>query len=56
MTSDPFEENGEVRHMHMGIGDNEEVLLFVTTMRSRETIRIISFRRAIWAKFNFFFI
>ncbi|WP_019896368.1 BrnT family toxin [Hydrogenovibrio halophilus] len=46
MTSDAFIENGEVRHMHMGIDDSGNVVLFVTTMREEETVRVISFRRA----------
>lgn len=46
MTSDAFVENGEVRHMHMGLDDSGEVAVFVTTMRDEETVRIISFRRA----------
>ncbi|MCL7929701.1 BrnT family toxin [Halomonas llamarensis] len=44
--SDPFHENGEVRHMHMSVDDDGIVVLMVTTMRSDETVRIISFRRA----------
>jgi uncharacterized DUF497 family protein len=46
MTSDAFIENGEIRHMHMGLDDSGNVVLFVTTMRDNETVRIISFRRA----------
>ena len=46
MTSDAFLENGEVRHMHMGLDDSGKIVLFVTTMRDEETVRIISFRRA----------
>ncbi|WP_084164377.1 BrnT family toxin [Rheinheimera texasensis] len=46
MTSDSFVENGEIRHMHMGVDDSGYVVLFVTTMRDEETVRIISFRRA----------
>jgi len=46
MTSDAFIENDEVRHMHMGLDDSDNVALFVTTMRNKETVRIISFRRA----------
>jgi uncharacterized DUF497 family protein len=46
MTSDSFIDNGEVRQMHMGLDDSENVVLFVTTMRDAETVRIISFRRA----------
>lgn len=40
-----FMEGGEVRHMHMTVDDGK-VVLMVTTMRSDETVRIISFRRA----------
>ena len=46
MISDGFKENDEVRHMHMGVDDTGKVVLFVTTMRENETIRIISYRRA----------
>lgn len=46
MTSDAFIENDEVRHMHMGLDDSGNVVIFVTTMRDEETVRIISFRRA----------
>lgn len=46
MTSDAFMEEGEVRHMHIGVDDCGKVVLFVTTMRSPEVVRIISFRRA----------
>lgn len=46
ITSDPFEEGGEARHMHMGIDDEGHVVLMVTTMRPDETVRVISFRRA----------
>lgn len=46
MTSDGFLEQGEVRHMHMGVDDCNRVVLMVTTMRPDETVRIISFRRA----------
>ncbi|MDA8169404.1 MAG: BrnT family toxin [Nitrospiraceae bacterium] len=46
ISSDPFEENGEIRHMHMGIDDDGHVVLMVSTMRPDETVRIISFRRA----------
>jgi len=44
--SDAFTENGEVRHMHMGVDDNGYVVFMVTTMRPDETVRVISFRRA----------
>jgi uncharacterized DUF497 family protein len=39
-------ENGEVRHMHMGVDDGGKVVLMVTTMRPNETVRVISYRRA----------
>ncbi|MBT9611741.1 MAG: BrnT family toxin [Burkholderiales bacterium] len=45
MTTEPFEENGEVRHNHMTLDDGH-VLFFVTTMRPGETVRVISLRRA----------
>jgi uncharacterized DUF497 family protein len=44
--SDAFEENGEVRHMHMSVDDSGKVVHMVTTMRPKETVRVISFRRA----------
>ena len=46
MTSDAYLENDEVRHMHMGVDDCGNVVVFVTTMRDQETVRIISYRRA----------
>ena len=46
MTSDGFFEGGEVRHMHIGVDNFGKVVLLVTTMRTEETVRIISFRRA----------
>jgi uncharacterized DUF497 family protein len=46
MVSDGYLEEGEVRHMHMGIDDLGKVVLFVTTMRPNETVRVISYRRA----------
>lgn len=46
MISDAFSENGEIRHMHMTIGDEGEIVFFVTTMREDETIRVISLRKA----------
>jgi uncharacterized DUF497 family protein len=46
ITSDGFMENGEVRHMHMGVDDGGKVVLMVTTMRPNETVRVISYRRA----------
>ena len=46
ITSYSFREKDEVRHLHMGVDDVGEVVLFVTTMRPNETIRVISLRRA----------
>lgn len=46
MVSDGFMECGEVRHMHMGTDDAGKIVLFVTTMRANEIVRIISYRRA----------
>lgn len=45
ITSDPFVENGEVRHNHMTLDDGH-LLFFVTTMRPAELVRVISLRRA----------
>ncbi len=50
MTTDPFEESGEIRHNHMTQDENGHVLLFVTTMRPGETVRVISLRRAYGAE------
>jgi uncharacterized DUF497 family protein len=36
----------ERRHEHMTIDDAGKIVFFVTTMRKRETIRVISLRRA----------
>ncbi len=44
--TDAFKENGEVRHMHMGVDHEGHVLFMVTTMRPDETVRVISVRRA----------
>ena len=44
--SGSFVENNEVRHMHMCVDDFDHVVLFVTTMRDDETVRVISLRRA----------
>jgi len=44
--SDAFRENGEVRHMHMGVDHEGHILFMVTTMRPDETVRVISVRRA----------
>ena len=45
-TSDPVEYAGEIRHQHMTIDTSGNVVFFVTTMRSGETVRVISLRRA----------
>ena len=45
-TSDGFEQNGEIRHQHMGVDDSGKVIFVVTTMRSDETVWIISCRPA----------
>lgn len=37
---------GEVRHLHMALGDTGKVVFFVTTMRPHEVIRVISYREA----------
>ncbi len=46
LSSDAFKANGEVRHMHMGVDHEGQVLFMVTTMRADETVRVISVRRA----------
>jgi len=46
ITTDPFEEKGEIRHNHMTKDDDGHVVFFVTTMRPSETVRVISLRRA----------
>lgn len=43
---DSFFENGEVRHQHMLVDDNDRVVFMVTTMREYETVRVISLRSA----------
>lgn len=45
ITRGPFEKNNEWRHEHMAL-DGQKIMFFVTTMRPRETIRVLSFRRA----------
>ncbi len=45
-THDAFTKNGEVRHKHMCQDDEGNVVFMVTTMRSEETVRVISLRRA----------
>jgi uncharacterized DUF497 family protein len=46
--------DGEVRHEHIGIDDDGNVVFMVTTMRENETVRIISFRRASEEERNLF--
>ncbi len=46
ITTDPFLENGEVRHNHMTLDDEKSLVFFATTMREDETVRVVSFRRA----------
>lgn len=46
ITRDALSDHGEVRHEHMTVGDEGEVVFFVTTMRADETVRVISLRRA----------
>jgi uncharacterized DUF497 family protein len=46
LTHDGIERNGEIRHKHMGLDKEGKIVFFVTTMRSDETVRVISFRRA----------
>lgn len=46
MTTDPFEEKGEIRHNHMTLDEQGHVVFIVTTMRPGESVRVISFRRA----------
>ena len=46
MTTEPFEEKGEVRYNHMTTDNDGHVVFFVTTMRPGETVRVISLRRA----------
>ena len=42
----PIEVNGEIRHLHIGIDDENNIVFIVTTMRPDETVRVISFRKA----------
>ncbi len=42
----PIYKNGEIRHKHIGVDDNGDIVFMVTTMREDETVRIISFRKA----------
>ena len=46
MTTDSFFEKDEIRHNHMTLDDDGNVVFFVTTMRPNETVRVISFRKA----------
>ena len=46
ITSNPIERNGEIRHQHIGVDDSGNVVFIATTMRAKETVRVISFRRA----------
>ena len=55
MTSGSFVKNDEVRHMHMGLDDEGNVVFFVTTMRDQAIIRIITFRRATEAECREFY-
>lgn len=44
--SDPINVNGEIRHQHMGLDDENKIVFIVSTMRENEKIRVISFRKA----------
>ncbi|MDQ6986700.1 MAG: BrnT family toxin, partial [Mariprofundaceae bacterium] len=46
ITRGPIERNAEIRHEHLGVDDNGNVVFIVTTMRADEVVRVISFRRA----------
>lgn len=46
ITSAPINVNGEIRHQHMGLDDENKIVFIVSTMRENETIRVISFRKA----------
>ncbi|WP_431067483.1 BrnT family toxin [Methylotuvimicrobium sp.] len=46
ITSDPIIKGDEIRHQHIGVDDENNVVFIVTTMRTDETVRVISFRRA----------
>lgn len=46
ITSDPIEIKGEIRHNHIGVDDNDNIVFMVTTMRKDETVSVISFRMA----------
>lgn len=44
--SKPFFENEEIRHQHLLEDNAGNICVMVTTMRSEEVVRVISFRRA----------
>lgn len=49
--SQPFitrkvQKSDEIRHEHMGMDDESNIVFIITTMRPDETVRVISFRRA----------
>ncbi len=46
ITHSPIVKNGEIRHKHIGVDDNGNIVFMVTTMRENETVRVISFRKA----------
>jgi uncharacterized DUF497 family protein len=46
IVSDAYTEKDEIRHMHMSVDDGGHIVIMVTTMRTDEIVRVISFRRA----------
>ena len=46
VTHDAFSKNNEIRHKHMTVDDNSQIVFMVTTMRPEETVRVISLRKA----------
>lgn len=54
ITSDSINTNGEIRHQHIGIDDENNIVFIVTTMRPDEAVRVISFRRASESERNIF--
>ena len=44
--TDGFMENGEIRRMHLTLDDSSHVVLMVTTMPTKDIVRVASFRRA----------
>jgi uncharacterized DUF497 family protein len=46
ITRDASDANREVRHEHMTVDSDGYVVFLVTTMRPKETVRVISLRRA----------